>query len=212
MHVGLDARAAAIVMRTVRNIVNTGRTIVCTIHQPSIDIFESFDELLLLKRGGETIFNGQLGHHSSHLIDYFQVTSHRALACSNPSSAQYSSPLLVCSCCTKSISKAYQAQCKYTWLQNSCASLSSYLYKGVHAMQCSSQLLLWLAVCCAAESSLHALCSWSWLLCMQGVKGAPAIQEGMNPATWMLEVTTPGMESKLGVSFAQYYASSDLAK
>ena len=55
---GLDARAAAIVMRTVRNIVNTGRTIVCTIHQPSIDIFESFDELLLLKRGGQTIYAG----------------------------------------------------------------------------------------------------------------------------------------------------------
>lgn len=44
---GLDARSAAIVMRTVRNIVNTGRTIVCTIHQPSIDIFESFDEVLI---------------------------------------------------------------------------------------------------------------------------------------------------------------------
>ena len=43
---GLDARSAAIVMRTVRNIVNTGRTIVCTIHQPSIDIFESFDEVI----------------------------------------------------------------------------------------------------------------------------------------------------------------------
>ena len=42
---GLDARAAAIVMRTVRNTVNTGRTVVCTIHQPSIDIFESFDEV-----------------------------------------------------------------------------------------------------------------------------------------------------------------------
>ncbi|CAK8543698.1 unnamed protein product [Lathyrus sativus] len=41
---GLDARAAAIVMRAVRNIVDTGRTIVCTIHQPNIDIFESFDE------------------------------------------------------------------------------------------------------------------------------------------------------------------------
>jgi len=47
---GLDARAAAIVMRTVRNIVNTGRTIVCTIHQPSIDIFESFDEVGFFKQ------------------------------------------------------------------------------------------------------------------------------------------------------------------
>lgn len=44
---GLDARAAAIVMRTVRNTVDTGRTVVCTIHQPSIDIFEAFDEVLL---------------------------------------------------------------------------------------------------------------------------------------------------------------------
>lgn len=43
---GLDARAAAIVMRTVRNTVDTGRTVVCTIHQPSIDIFEAFDEVL----------------------------------------------------------------------------------------------------------------------------------------------------------------------
>nr|GEW67493.1 ABC transporter G family member 35-like [Tanacetum cinerariifolium] len=31
---GLDARAAAIVIRAVRNIVDIGRTIVCTIHQP----------------------------------------------------------------------------------------------------------------------------------------------------------------------------------
>jgi ABC-type multidrug transport system ATPase subunit len=42
---GLDARAAAIVMRAVRNTVDTERTIVCTIHQPSIDIFEAFDEV-----------------------------------------------------------------------------------------------------------------------------------------------------------------------
>ena len=37
---GLDARAANIVMRVVRNVADTGRTIVCTIHQPAIDIFE----------------------------------------------------------------------------------------------------------------------------------------------------------------------------
>ncbi|KAE8690971.1 Pleiotropic drug resistance protein 3 [Hibiscus syriacus] len=69
---GLDARAAAIVMRTVRNTVDTGRTVVCTIHQPSIDIFDAFDELLLLKRGGEEIYMGPLGHHSCHLLKYFE--------------------------------------------------------------------------------------------------------------------------------------------
>ncbi|KAI6680129.1 hypothetical protein NL676_034010 [Syzygium grande] len=72
---GLDARAAAIVMRTVRNTVDTGRTVVCTIHQPSIDIFDAFDELFLLKRGGEEIYVGPLGQHSSHLINYFEGIS-----------------------------------------------------------------------------------------------------------------------------------------
>lgn len=101
---GLDARAAAIVMRTVRNTVDTGRTVVCTIHQPSIDIFEAFDEvnnfnykedlmlvcgfyanklesetyktwlqLFLMKRGGQEIYVGPLGHHSCHLVKYFEV-------------------------------------------------------------------------------------------------------------------------------------------
>ncbi|XWS20361.1 hypothetical protein CRYUN_Cryun31cG0094900 [Craigia yunnanensis] len=69
---GLDARAAAIVMRTVRNTVDTGRTVVCTIHQPSIDIFEAFDELFLMKRGGQEIYVGPLGHHSKHLVKYFE--------------------------------------------------------------------------------------------------------------------------------------------
>ncbi|XP_023512684.1 pleiotropic drug resistance protein 1-like [Cucurbita pepo subsp. pepo] len=69
---GLDARAAAIVMRTVRNTVDTGRTVVCTIHQPSIDIFDAFDELFLLRRGGEEIYVGPIGRHSIHLIDYFE--------------------------------------------------------------------------------------------------------------------------------------------
>ncbi|KAK1306973.1 Pleiotropic drug resistance protein 3 [Acorus calamus] len=70
---GLDARAAAIVMRTVRNTVDTGRTVVCTIHQPSIDIFEAFDELFLMKRGGEEIYVGPLGHNSCRLIEYFEA-------------------------------------------------------------------------------------------------------------------------------------------
>ncbi|KAH7845867.1 hypothetical protein Vadar_006860 [Vaccinium darrowii] len=68
----LDARAAAIVMRTVRNTVDTGRTVVCTIHQPSIGIFDAFDELFLMKRGGEEIYVGPLGRHSCHLIAYLE--------------------------------------------------------------------------------------------------------------------------------------------
>ncbi|KAM0992777.1 hypothetical protein ACFX2J_008408 [Malus domestica] len=70
---GLDARAAAIVMRTVRNTVDTGRTVVCTIHQPNIDIFEAFDQLLLMKRGGQVIYDGPLGRHSHKLVEHFEA-------------------------------------------------------------------------------------------------------------------------------------------
>ncbi|KAK4854402.1 hypothetical protein QYF36_023362 [Acer negundo] len=112
---GLDARAAAIVMRTVRNIVNTGRTIVCTIHQPSIDIFESFDELLFMKRGGELIYAGPLGSKSCELVKYFEA-----------------------------------------------------------------------------------------------VEGVPKIKSGYNPAAWMLEVTAPVEENRLGVDFAEIYRQSNL--
>ncbi|CAL5389084.1 unnamed protein product [Camellia sinensis] len=60
-------------MRTVRNTVDTGRTVVCTIHQPSIDIFEAFDELLLMKREGNVIYAGPLGRHSHKLVEYFEA-------------------------------------------------------------------------------------------------------------------------------------------
>lgn len=112
---GLDARAAAIVMRTVRNTVDTGRTVVCTIHQPSIDIFEAFDELLLMKRGGQVIYAGPLGRHSHKLIEYYEA-----------------------------------------------------------------------------------------------IPGVPKIRDGYNPATWMLEVTAPPVESQLNVDFAVLYANSPL--
>lgn len=46
----------------------------------------------------------------------------------------------------------------------------------------------------------------------QAVPGVPAIEGELNPAAWMLEITTPGMEDKLGVDFAQVYKESDLAR
>ncbi|XP_024525458.1 ABC transporter G family member 31 [Selaginella moellendorffii] len=112
---GLDARAAAIVMRTVRNTVDTGRTVVCTIHQPSIDIFESFDELLLMKRGGRAIYVGSLGPHSKTMVDYFEA-----------------------------------------------------------------------------------------------IPGVPPLKEGYNPATWMLEISSPAVEARLGKDFADIFKSSAL--
>ncbi|GBF90608.1 ABC transporter G family member protein [Raphidocelis subcapitata] len=67
---GLDARSAAVVMRAIRNIGLGGRTVIVTIHQPSIEIFEAFDSLLLLQRGGRTTYFGPLGSESRTLVDY----------------------------------------------------------------------------------------------------------------------------------------------
>mmetsp|Transcript_10620 Transcript_10620/g.23579 ORF Transcript_10620/g.23579 Transcript_10620/m.23579 type:complete len:1489 (+) Transcript_10620:283-4749(+) len=69
---GLDARAAMIVMRGLKRIAKSGRAVCATIHQPSIAIFSDFDRLLLLKRGGEVVFYGDLGEGSSNLIEYLE--------------------------------------------------------------------------------------------------------------------------------------------
>jgi ABC-type multidrug transport system ATPase subunit len=69
---GLDARAASVVMRCLRRIADRGVAVVATIHQPSVAIFNSFDSLLLLKRGGESVFFGELGDESCNLIEYFE--------------------------------------------------------------------------------------------------------------------------------------------
>ena len=47
-----------IVMAGMQAIAATGRGIICTIHQPSTAIFEKFDSLLLMKRGGEVRISG----------------------------------------------------------------------------------------------------------------------------------------------------------
>ncbi|KAG2774808.1 hypothetical protein JG687_00014630 [Phytophthora cactorum] len=69
---GLDARSAKLIMDGVRKVADSGRTIICTIHQPSSEVFYLFDSLLLLKRGGETVFFGELGKSCRNLIDYFE--------------------------------------------------------------------------------------------------------------------------------------------
>lgn len=69
----LSSGAALTVMRAVREVAKLGCAVVCTIHQPSSELFEtSFDDLLLLQRGGKTVYFGELGPRGRTLIDYME--------------------------------------------------------------------------------------------------------------------------------------------
>ncbi|KAG3028615.1 ABC transporter G family member 53 [Phytophthora cactorum] len=69
---GLDAQAAAIVMRTIRRAADHRQcTVVCTIHQPSANVFALFDMLLLLQLGGEVVYFGE--SRVDALKTYFQA-------------------------------------------------------------------------------------------------------------------------------------------
>ena len=70
---GLDARAAAIVVRVMKRIAATGRTVVATIHQPSAEVFFSFDNLLVLVPGGTQAYLGPLGTHASTLVEFLET-------------------------------------------------------------------------------------------------------------------------------------------
>ena len=44
------------------------------------------------------------------------------------------------------------------------------------------------------------------------IPNVPPIRTGINPATWMLEISTPGMEERLGVDFADIYEKSGVTR
>ena len=73
---GLDSAGAASIVRLLRKLANEGQAILCTIHQPSALLFESFDNLLLLNMGGTTAYFGRIGEKpgkDSHLVrTYFE--------------------------------------------------------------------------------------------------------------------------------------------
>jgi len=52
-------------------LADSGMPLVCTIHQPSSVLFEHFDRLLLLAKGGKMVYFGDIGAHSSTLTSYF---------------------------------------------------------------------------------------------------------------------------------------------
>lgn len=85
---GLDARSAHVVVAAIRAIASTGRTVVCTVHQPSTEVFFAFDHLLLLAPGGYVVYEGELGTRAQKLVSYFQAVPgvKRLPANTNPAS------------------------------------------------------------------------------------------------------------------------------
>ncbi|TAQ91217.1 hypothetical protein B7494_g440 [Chlorociboria aeruginascens] len=69
---GLDSQTAWSICMLLRKLVDHGQAILCTIHQPSSQLFRMFDRLLLLSNHGETIYFGNIGQDASALIDYFE--------------------------------------------------------------------------------------------------------------------------------------------
>eukprot|EP00124_Ichthyophonus_hoferi_P000453 Ihof_evm5s17 gene=Ihof_evmTU5s17 len=64
---GLDSTTALEVMSVMRDITNRGRTTICTIHQPSTDVYRLFDKLLLLVEGN-VVYLG----HADQAVKYFE--------------------------------------------------------------------------------------------------------------------------------------------
>ncbi|OJD27662.1 hypothetical protein ACJ73_00950 [Blastomyces percursus] len=60
------------VVRFLRKLADAGQAILCTIHQPNSAIFETFDRLHLLQKGGECVYFGDIGKDAHVLLDYFR--------------------------------------------------------------------------------------------------------------------------------------------
>lgn len=69
---GLDSQTAWSICQLLRKLANAGQAILCTIHQPSAILFQEFDRLLFLQRGGQTVYFGPVGENSNILVKYFE--------------------------------------------------------------------------------------------------------------------------------------------
>ena len=70
-----------------RKLADNGQANLCTIHQPSSLLIESFDRLLFLERDGETVYFGDIGQDSRVLREYF--ARYGAMCPSNQNPAEY---------------------------------------------------------------------------------------------------------------------------
>src|SRR6201992_1519736 len=69
---GLDSQSSWAICAFLRRLADSGQAILCTIHQPSAVLFQAFDRLLFLAKGGKTVYFGNLGENCQTLISYFE--------------------------------------------------------------------------------------------------------------------------------------------
>jgi len=69
---GLDSQTSWSILNLLEKLAKNGQAILCTIHQPSAVLFQRFDRLLFLAKGGKTVYFGPIGKSSSTLTSYFE--------------------------------------------------------------------------------------------------------------------------------------------
>jgi ABC-type multidrug transport system ATPase subunit len=52
---GLDSQTAWSICTLLRKLADHGQAVLCTVHQPSSQLFQTFDRLLLLSNQGDTV-------------------------------------------------------------------------------------------------------------------------------------------------------------
>ena len=77
---GLDSQSSWSIISFLRKLANSGQAVLSTIHQPSAILFQEFDRLLFLAKGGRTVYFGDIGHNSHTLLDYFESAGGRKCA------------------------------------------------------------------------------------------------------------------------------------
>lgn len=68
---GLDSQSSEAILLLLRKLAAGGLGILCTIHQPSAMLFQQFDRLLLMARGGRVAYFGDIGDNSETVLQYF---------------------------------------------------------------------------------------------------------------------------------------------
>jgi len=58
---GLDSSSATNLMSTLRDLADSGKTIIAVIHQPSQHVFQKFDDVLLVSEGKQMYFGPREG-------------------------------------------------------------------------------------------------------------------------------------------------------